>query len=160
MRIPFLGKSGTSRISFFRWSQFTAIGFTMLLQFEMLSGLAPAVPGLPVLHPLARPVGPCATYSTAPPAAPVFPPPALPRCRPRCCAPIRPGQAAVLHGQQTSGNQRPERVRAHNKFSQSFFSLKTDFTADHRGWSRTQNCPIKICTTRERLGGFAILHFW
>src|SRR6266496_1380001 len=106
--MPFLGKSGTSRMSCFRWSQFAlcftdwASAITMLLQFEIWLSLKSAwlraLPHRPhVLHG-----DPAASATAGRKADRGYPSPALPRCRRNCCAPSRRCPACELPAPQTS----------------------------------------------------------
>src|SRR5205823_1372311 len=115
--MPGLGKSGTSRINFFRCSQFTsdladdAFAITTLLQFEMCSDPVPASRLILQRCPRGRPLAPVANASAAPTTDRPFRLLALQRFHQYCCGPTLKFPASLLPVPQTSGSQRPERVR-------------------------------------------------
>src|ERR1051325_9388533 len=114
--MPFLGKSGTSRISFLRCSQLaptftdTVFAITMLLQCEMNSGLERAWLLILQRHPLARREAPVAGVRAIQSADRACLWPALPRCHPHYCAPIQRRPAYGPRVLRTSENPRPARV--------------------------------------------------
>src|SRR3954462_11405833 len=101
--MPFLGKSGTSRISCFKCSQvaftFTDAlsAITTLLQCEMYLDRQPASFPIPQHYQPSRPSALAAIVSEAHAVDRAFPWPTLPRCHRDCCAPSRQFPACVLH---------------------------------------------------------------
>src|SRR5947208_62563 len=116
--MPFLGKSGTSRISFFRGSQLmlvlmgaTLVGITRLLRCEKLSDRKQV--WLQILQhcPPGRRVGLRADANAVRPVDRGYPWPALRHCCQHCCAPILQSREDELHVLRTSESRHPEPVR-------------------------------------------------
>src|SRR5262249_3953175 len=102
-RIPFFGKSGTSRISFFRCSQLPlALVITMLLQCEMCSNREPVSPRIPRHHPRVLPAGLVAIAIEDQVTDRAFPWPGLLRFRRDCCEPSRQSLTCGLRVLRTS----------------------------------------------------------
>src|SRR5205085_2248508 len=111
--MPFLGKSGTSRISCFKCSQvaftFTDAlsAITTLLQCEMYLDPEPASFLIPQHYQLGRPSALAAIASEAQAVDRASQWQALPRCHHGCCVPSRRFLACAPRARRTSGSRRP-----------------------------------------------------
>src|SRR5204862_1350958 len=114
--MPFLGKSGTSRISCFKCSQvaftFTDAlsAITTLLRCEMYLDPQPASFLIPQHYQPARPSALAAIASEAQAVDRASQRQALPRCHRGCCAPSRRFLACAPRAPQTTGNRRLARA--------------------------------------------------
>src|SRR5947199_4366533 len=110
--MPFLGKSGTSRISCFKCSQvaftFTDAlsAITTLLQCEMYLDLQPASFLIPQHYQLGRPSALAAIASEAQAVDRASQWPTLPRCHRGCCAPSPRCPTYAPRARRTSGSRR------------------------------------------------------
>src|SRR5438046_7920136 len=114
--MPFFGKSGTSRINFFRGSQFTAalVPITTLLRYETYSD--PKSGGLPILlhRRHAPPADLRASASVILTTDRACPWRGSRRCRRGYSAPIRRFPTLALPSPQTTSSHPPARHQAHN----------------------------------------------
>src|SRR6185312_2448179 len=119
--MPGFGKSGTSRISFFKWSQFASVfadvfAITMPLQCEMWLNLQPALLQLPEHRQPERPADLVAAATATPTTDLGSPSPELLHCRRCCYEPTRRRRACALRARHTIGTQRLERARGQQIF--------------------------------------------
>src|SRR5690349_11587424 len=119
--MPFFGKSGISRISFFKCSQLASVfsplsPITKPLQCEMWSNLQLALLQLPERHPPALRAAPRGGVNATPATDHEYPWQALPRCCRDCCGPTRQCRAYEPRVLQTSESLRPELGREQRTF--------------------------------------------
>src|SRR6185312_16277319 len=123
--MPGFGKSGTSRISFFKWSQFASVfadvfAITMPLQCEMWLNLQPALLQLPERRQPERPADLVAAATAIRATDRGSPSPALLHCRRCCYEPNRQFPACALRARHTTGIQRLVRGRERQTFVLGF----------------------------------------